>query len=104
MDQNHKLLDLRGEELTIRFHIRSWAMYTPVHVNVPLNQHDKLKDAITKNKPISLRLRKDDLKADGKYMLLLAHSQLAKIQCARLIDRGITIRLSRKQVEDNVQH
>ncbi len=79
-------------------------MYTPVHVNVPLNQHDKLKDTITKNKPVSLRLRKDDLKADGNHRLLLTHSQLAKIERARLIGRGITIRLSRKQVEAIVQH
>ena len=79
-------------------------MYTPIRVNVPSNQHEKLKDAITRKKPVSLRLRKEDLKAEGNQTLLLTRSQLARLERAKLIGKGITIRMSRKQVTANVEH
>ena len=79
-------------------------MYTPIRVNVPSNQHEKLKEAITRKKPVSLRLHKEDLKADGNQTLLLTRSQLARLERAKLIGKGITIRMSRKQVTTNVEH
>ena len=56
-------------------------------------QHDKLKNAISHQKPISIKLD------------LLTRSQIAKIGRSRLIGKGkVTIHLSKRQVKANVQH
>ena len=53
-DQHGELLDLRGEELTIRFHLRATSiMYIQYKVNVSENQMDTLKDAIRIKKGVT---------------------------------------------------
>ncbi len=61
-------------------------MYTRTNVNVLLNQHEKLKEAIAQNKTVSLLLHKDDFRADVNHKFLLTPSQLAKIERANTIE------------------
>ena len=73
------------------------------NLNVFSDQHDKLKNAITQQKPISIKLNLVD--GGGQHTLLLTQSQVSKIERARLIGKGkVTIRLSKRQVAANVQH
>ena len=79
-------------------------MYTPTKVNVFIDQHDKLKNAITHHKAASIKLNIQDV--GGQHnTLLLTRGQIARIERAKLIGkRQVTIRFSRRQVQANVQH
>ena len=54
-------------------------MYTPTKVNVCIDQHDKLKNAISDQKPISIKLNTQDDGREQQHTLLLTGSQIAKI-------------------------
>ena len=77
-------------------------MYTPRKVNVALDQHEKLKNAINNHKAVSIKLV---LNGGGDHSLLLTHEQIARIERARIIGKQkLSIHLSTKQVKANVQH
>ena len=79
-------------------------MYTSTKVTVFDDQHDKLKNAITHQKHISIKL---DLNhsGGGEHTLLLTRYKIAKIELSRLIGkRKVAIHLSKRQVKANVQH
>lgn len=76
-------------------------MYTPVKLHVPEKFHQRIKNAITRNRPLSIRI---DLSAEGDDIMLLTTGQVMKIH--RAITEGkknLTLRLSRKQVKENVK-
>ena len=52
-------------------------MYTPTKVIVFYDQHDKLKNAIAHQNPISRKLNLDH---SGEHTLLLTRGQIAKIE------------------------
>ena len=85
-------------------------MYTPIKLNVFTNdQHDKLKNAITHRKAVSVKLNLEDNSGGGggggKHTLLLTRGQIAKIERAKLIGkRRVTIHFSKRQVQENVEH
>ena len=58
-------------------------MYTPINLNVFTNdQHDKLKNAITHQKAVSIKLNLEDNSSGGgggKHILLLTRGQIAKL-------------------------
>ena len=111
-DQDNKPLNLRGEELTITFHIKSCRLkkmlYKPVKVNVPERIHEKLKLAISheNKKNISVKVKLDDGdEGDRKHTLLLTRGQIDKLERARLIGKKhATVRLSSKQVQAILKH
>ena len=80
-------------------------MYTPTKVNVCIDQHDKLKNAISDQKPISIKLNTQDDGREQQHTLLLTGSQIAKINRSKLIGkRQVSIRFSKRQVQANVHH
>ena len=79
-------------------------MYTPIKLNVFTEQHDKLKNAVTHQKVASIKLNLGDNSGDGDT-LLLTRGQIAKIERAKLIGkRTVSIHISKRQVQANVQH
>ena len=78
-------------------------MYTSTKVTVFDDQHDKLNNAITHQKPISIKLDFDHSDG-GEHTLPLTRGQIAKMERSRLIGkRKVTIHLSKRQVKANVQ-
>ena len=79
-------------------------MYTSTKVTVFDDQHDKLKNAIDHQKPISIKVDLDHSDG-GEHTLLLTCGQIVKIERPRLIGkRKVTIHLSKRQVKANLQH
>ena len=77
-------------------------VYTPRKVNVALDQHEKLKNAIANHKAVAIKLI---LGGGGDHILLLKHAQIARIERAQLIGKSkLLIHLSTKQVKANVKH
>ena len=77
-------------------------MYTPTKVNVSADQHEKLKNASNNHKAVSVKLI---LGGSGGDILLLTHAQIARIDRAKIIGKSkLTIHLSKKQMEANLQH
>ena len=75
-------------------------MYTPVDVNV--KGTEKLRTAVTNRTPASVSITLD---GTGGHTLLLTQGQKDKIDRSKLIGkRKLTIRMSRKQVQANVEH
>ena len=68
------------------------------------DQHDKLKNAIVHQKPISIKVVLDH-SGGGEDTLRLTRGQIAKIERMRIIGkRKVTIHLNKRQVKANVQH
>ena len=79
-------------------------MYTPMKVNVFTDQHDKLKNAVTHQRPVSVKLNIQDGGGES-HTLLLTGSQIEKIKRSKLIGkRQVTIHFSKRQVQANVHH
>ena len=77
-------------------------MYTPIKVNISENQNEKLKTAIKRKKPVSLRMKTSD---NGEHLILLTTSQKHRLERGRLIGKSdINIKLSRKQIIANLKH
>ena len=77
-------------------------MYTPRKVNVSLDQHEKLKNAVVNHKPVTIKLI---LGGTGDHMLLLTHAQIARIERAQIIGKSkLMIHLSKKRVKANIKH
>ena len=78
-------------------------MYTSMKVTVFDDQHDKLNNAIAHQMPISIKVDLDH-SGGGEHTLLLTRGQIAKIERSRLIEkRKVTIHLSKRQVQANLQ-
>ena len=76
--------------------------YKNVNVNISEGQMQKLQHSINANcATTSLRLGKDDL--EGNHKLALTKSQFNKLQKAKEQGKGITIRMSSKQLKHNLK-
>ena len=76
--------------------------YKSVNVNLSDNQINKLQQAINANcAATSLKLSYDDL--DGDHTLFITNAQYNKLQNARDRGKGLTVRMSSKQLKRNTQ-
>ena len=76
--------------------------YKSVNVNLTENQIQKLQQAINANcTATSMKLGNDDL--DGDHTLFLTNAQYNKLQNAKNRGKGITIRMSSRQLKHNVK-
>jgi len=75
--------------------------YTNVHVNISENQQQKLKHAVDKKSPVSIRLGFKDL--CGNDVLALTNSQVNRTAKAYENGKGITIKMSKRQVVHNIK-
>ena len=74
--------------------------YIKYNVNISETQKSKLENAIKNKTTVSIRLSKNDL--NGNHMLLLTPSQINKIVKARSLNKGVTIKMSMKQLKENL--
>jgi len=75
--------------------------YTKVHVNISENQKRNLKQAIESKCPVSIRLGFEDLK--GNEILALTNSQVNRMTKAYENGKGITVKMSKRQVVHNMK-
>ena len=76
--------------------------YKSVNVNLSENQLQKLQQSINANcTATSIKLGKNDL--DGNHPLFLTNSQYNKLQNAKNRGKGITIRMSSRQLKHNMK-
>ena len=76
--------------------------YKSVNVNLSDNQIDKLQKAINANcVATSIKLSNDDL--EGEHTLFLTNAQLDKLQNARDRGKGLTVRMSSRQLKHNTK-
>ena len=76
--------------------------YKSVNVNLSENQINKLQQAVKANcAATSIKLGYDDL--DGKHTIFLTNGQYNKLQNARDRGKGLTIRMSSRQLKHNVK-
>jgi hypothetical protein len=75
--------------------------YTDMKVHVSDNQRSKIRQAVEKGEPVSIRLSYEDLQ--GNDVLAFTTSQLNKIAEAFNNRKGVTIKMSKTQVEHNKQ-
>ena len=76
--------------------------YKSVNVNLTENQIQKLQQSINANcSATSIKLGRDDL--DGDHTLFLTNAQYNKLQNAKNRGKGITIRMSSRQLKHNVK-
>ena len=78
------------------------AQYKSVNINLSENQKQKIQQAVNANcTATSIKLSADDL--DGPYPIFLTNTQLKKLQNAKDRGKGLTIRMSSKQLKHNVK-
>ena len=76
--------------------------YKSVNINLSENQKQKIQQAVNANcTATSIKLSADDL--DGPYPIFLTNTQLKKLENARDRGKGLTIRMSSKQLKHNVK-
>ena len=76
--------------------------YKSVNVNLSENQINKLQQAVKANcAATSLKLGYDDL--DGEHTIFLTNGQYNKLQNARDRGKGLTVRMSSRQLKHNVK-
>ena len=75
--------------------------YTNVKVNISNNQKIKIKQAISNGTGVNIRLLHDKLEGDD--ILALTQSQINKIAKAFQSGKGVTIKMSKTQVEHNMK-
>ena len=76
-------------------------MYSQLKVHVPERYHEKIKEAVTKDYPVSIKI---NLTQDGEQIVLVTAGQLLKIKRARAAGKKVlTLRMSRKQARANVK-
>ena len=79
------------------------AQYISTNVNLTENQIQKLRQAINANcAATSIKIGVDDL--DGDHTIFLTNAQHKKLQNAREQGKGLTIRMSSRQLKHNVKH
>ena len=76
--------------------------YKNVNVNLTENQIQKLRQAINANcSATSIKINADDL--DGDHTIFLTNAQYKKLQNAQEQGKGITIRISSRQLKHNIK-
>ena len=76
--------------------------YKSVNVNLSENQINKLQQAVKANcAATSIKLGYDDL--DGEHTIFLTNGQYNKLQNARDRGKGLTVRMSSRQLKHNVK-
>ena len=76
--------------------------YKSVNVNLSENQIQKLQQAVNANcAATSIKLGYDDL--DGEHTIFLTNGQYNKLQNAKNRGKGLTVRMSSKQLKHNVK-
>ena len=77
-------------------------LYKSTKVNLTENQIEKLRQAINANcAAISIKIGADDL--DGDHTIFLTNAQYNKLQNAKNRGKGLTIRMSSRQLKHNVK-
>ena len=78
------------------------SQYTNENVNLTENQIQKLRQAINANcAAMSIKIGRDDL--DGDHTIFLTNAQIKKLQNARDRGKGLTIRMSSRQLKHSVK-
>ena len=78
------------------------AQYISTNVNLTENQIQKLRQAVNANcAATSIKINYDDL--DGPYPIFLTNTQHKKLENARELGKGLTIRMSSRQLKHNVK-
>ena len=78
------------------------AQYISTHVNLTENQIQKLRQAVNANcAATSIKISYDDL--DGDHTIFLTNAQYKKLENARNRGKGLTIRMSSRQLKHNVK-
>jgi len=75
--------------------------YSNVRGNISENQQQKLKHAVETKSPVSIRVDYEDL--CGSYVLALTNSQVNRMTKAYQDGKGITIKMSKRQVVHNMK-
>ena len=76
--------------------------YISTNVNLTENQMQKLRQAVNANcAATSIRINADDL--DGDHTIFLTNAQHRKLENAREQGKGLTIKMSSKQLKHNVK-
>ena len=75
--------------------------YIQYHMTVSAGQKEKLQNAVNTKKAVSLRLSKDNLVGDD--MFLLTQAQIKQIEKGKQQNKGVTLKLSGKQIQANVK-
>ena len=75
--------------------------YIQYHMTVSAGQKEKLQNAVNTKKAVSLRLSKDNLV--GNDMFLLTQAQIKQIEKGKQQNKGVTLKLSGKQIQANVK-
>ena len=76
--------------------------YKSVNVNLSENQIKKIQQAVNANcTATSIKLGKDDL--DGEHVLFLTNGQYNELQNARDQGKGLTVRMSSRQLKHNIK-
>ena len=75
--------------------------YIQYHITVSAGQKEKLQNAVNTKKAVSLRLSKDNLV--GNDMFLLTQAQIKQIEKGKQQNKGVTLKLSGKQIQANVK-
>ena len=77
-------------------------MYSPMDVNVPEKYHNRVKAAVTQEKPLAIKV---NLKNEPNATILVTPGQMLKIKRGMSVGKNVlTIRMSLKQVKANVKH
>ena len=84
-------------------------MYTPIELDISQDQHEKLKNAVQHGgkaaAAVSMKVNINNNKEGGQHTVLLTHSQLQRLERAKLIGKStVNIKLSKKQVKANIEH
>ena len=78
------------------------AQYISTNVNLTENQIQKLRQAVNANcAATSIKISYDDL--DGDHTIFLTNTQHKKLENARELGKGLTIRMSSRQLKHNVK-
>jgi 2,4-dienoyl-CoA reductase-like NADH-dependent reductase (Old Yellow Enzyme family) len=72
-----------------------------MNVHISGNQKTRIKQALKKRGPVTIRLSFEDLQ--GEDILAFTLTQLTKLATAFREENGVTIRLSKTQVEHKMQ-
>ena len=76
--------------------------YLSANINLSENQIEKLRQSVNANcAATSIKLGRDDL--EGDYTIFLTKAQHKKLENSRNQDKGLTIRMSNKQLKHNVK-
>ena len=76
-------------------------MYSQFKVHVPEKYHERIKNAITQDRPLAVKL---NLENEANATLLLTPGQLIKIKRAMNVGKKVlTIRMSQKQAKANIE-